>query len=134
MPHSAVKQLESHKFGNHDMDIKIAVKSKIKKNKTTFREHLEELSTARKEEKTIHEKRREERLMTSIAEAFMMMGTKGAEGLVCGQGTIEKRFGYDVIDHKNYKEIEPERQTGLDFFSSSKTGNVALIPVLSKIE
>lgn len=22
---------------------------------------------------------------------------------------IERKFGYDVIDHKNYNEIEPER-------------------------
>jgi len=44
MPASAVKQLESHKFGNNqDPDSKLAVKLKYKKNKTTFREHLEEL-------------------------------------------------------------------------------------------
>lgn len=73
-------------------------------------------------------------LMTSIAEAWKIMKTKRGDGYLSGQGTIEKRFGYDVIDNKNYNEIEPERQTGLDFLTSTKTGNVALIPVLAKIE
>lgn len=46
---------------------------------------------------------------------------------------IEKIYGYDVIDDKNYNEVQPEKQKTFDFNNSSQPTSVALIPVLAKI-
>jgi len=70
-------------------------------------------------------------LKRSIAEAFKMMRSQVPVEI---HSKIERKFGYDVIDHKNYNELEPEKQSGIDFLTSTKTSNVALIPVLAKIE
>lgn len=35
------------------------------------------------------------------------------------QDRIEETYGYDVIDHKNYNDVEPEVVNALDFASSA---------------
>lgn len=47
---------------------------------------------------------------------------------------IEKTFGYDVIDDRNYIDVEPIKQSNFDFSASTQPSSVALIPVLAKIQ
>ncbi len=53
-------------------------------------------------------------LKQSIAEAFKMMRSQAPVEI---HSKIERKFGYDVIDHKNYNELEPEKQSGMDFLT-----------------